>query len=38
MAEKANGSYVKDLLTRLPTMTNQDDFIALTPSAWKPAS
>jgi transposase len=31
-------AYVKDLLIRLPAMTNQDDFSALTPSAWKPAS
>jgi transposase len=28
-------AYVKDLLTRLPAMTNQDDFSALMPSTWR---
>jgi hypothetical protein len=27
-------AYIRDLLTRLPTMTNQDDLVALTPSQW----
>jgi hypothetical protein len=27
---------VKEVLTRLPAMTNQDDIAALTPSKWKP--
>ena len=30
--------YLKDLLTRLPRMTNRDDLCALTPRAWQPAS
>lgn len=29
--------YLRDVLTRLPTMTNQDDLRALTPSRWRPA-
>ena len=28
--------YVKDVLTRLPAMTNQDDIALLTPAKWKP--
>jgi transposase len=31
-------AYLKDVLTRLPRMTNQDDLAALTPAHWKPAS
>ena len=31
-------AYMKDILTRLPRMTNRDDLCALTPRAWKPAS
>lgn len=31
-------AYLKDVLTRLPQMTNQDDLTALTPARWKPAS
>jgi len=31
-------TYVKDVLTRLPAMTNQDDLAQLTPARWKPAS
>jgi transposase len=30
--------YLKDVLTRLPAMTNQDDIAALTPAKWKPAT
>jgi transposase len=30
-------AYIRDLLTRLPAMTNQDDLDALTPANWKPA-
>jgi len=30
--------YVRDVLQRLPTMTNQDDIDALTPAKWKPAT
>ncbi len=29
-------AYLKDILTRLPRMTNQDDLGALTPENWKP--
>ena len=29
-------AYIKDLLERLPTMTNQDDLSALLPQKWKP--
>jgi transposase len=29
-------AYLRDVLTRLPTMTNQDDFDALMPSRWQP--
>ena len=28
--------YGKDVLTRLPVMTNQDDIATLTPAKWKP--
>lgn len=35
---KDPGAYLRDGLTRLPTMTNQDDVSALTPARWKPAS
>ena len=30
-------AYLKDILTRLPRMTNQDDLSALTPAKWQPA-
>ena len=30
-------AYMRDVLTRLPRMTNQDDLDALTPSNWTPA-
>jgi transposase len=30
-------AYLKDILTRLPRMTNQDDLSALTPANWQPA-
>jgi transposase len=30
-------AYLRDVLTRLPTMTNQDDLDALTPVNWQPA-
>ena len=30
-------TYMRDVLTRLPRMTNQDDLDALTPSNWTPA-
>jgi transposase len=29
-------AYLKDVLTRLPAMTNQDDLAALTPARWSP--
>ena len=29
-------AYLKDILTRLPRMTNQDDLSALTPANWQP--
>jgi transposase len=28
-------AYLRDVLARLPAMTNQDDFDPLTPSQWK---
>jgi hypothetical protein len=31
-------AYLKDVLSRLPAMTNQDDLSALTPARWKPVS
>jgi len=31
-------AYMKDLLTRLPRMTNRDDLRALTPRRWQPAT
>ncbi|MCX5682347.1 MAG: IS66 family transposase [Planctomycetota bacterium] len=31
-------AYLKDVLTRLPAMTNQDDIAALTPAKWKPVT
>lgn len=31
-------AYLRDLLTRLPRMTNQDDLLQLTPARWQPAS
>ena len=31
-------AYLKDVLSRLPAMTNQDDLAALTPARWKPMS
>lgn len=30
-------AYLKDILTRLPRMTNQDDLSALNPANWQPA-
>lgn len=30
-------AYLRDVLTRLPRMTNQDDLSALTPARWQPA-
>jgi len=30
-------AYLRDVLTRLPAMTNQDDLAALTPAHWQPA-
>jgi transposase len=30
-------AYLKDVLTRLPAMTNQDDLTALTPTRWSPS-
>ena len=30
-------AYLKDVLTRLPCMTNQDDLAALTPARWSPS-
>ncbi|HVU17414.1 MAG TPA: transposase domain-containing protein [Candidatus Didemnitutus sp.] len=29
-------AYLRDVLTRLPAMTNQDDLVALTPANWRP--
>ena len=29
--------YMKDLLRKIPSMTNQDDFTSLLPQNWKPA-
>ncbi len=29
-------AYLKDVLTRLPAMTNHDDLTPLLPSSWKP--
>ncbi len=31
-------AYLRDVLGRLPSMSNQDDFDALLPSRWKPRS
>ena len=31
-------AYLRDVLTRLPQMTNQDDLSALTPARWQPTS
>jgi len=31
-------AYLRDVLTRLPAMTNRDDLGALTPACWQPAS
>jgi hypothetical protein len=31
-------AYLRDVLTRLPAMTNQDDLSALTPAHWQPVS
>jgi transposase len=31
-------AYMKDIITRLPRMTNRDDLRALTPRAWQPAA
>ena len=30
-------AYMRDVLSRLPSMTNQDDLGALTPARWRPA-
>ncbi len=30
-------AYLRDVLTRLPAMTNRDDLGALTPARWRPA-
>jgi transposase len=30
-------AYLRDVLTRLPAMTNQDDLTPLTPAAWQPS-
>ena len=30
-------AYLRDVLTRLPAMTNQDDLTALTPAHWQPS-
>jgi hypothetical protein len=30
-------AYLRDVLARLPAMTNQDDLTPLTPSGWQPA-
>jgi hypothetical protein len=29
-------AYLRDVLSRLPGMSNQDDFEALTPAKWQP--
>lgn len=34
---KDPAAYLRDVLTRLPHMTNQDDLDALTPTCWSPA-
>jgi len=31
-------AYLRDVLTRLPAMTNQDDLSVLLPKNWQPAS
>jgi hypothetical protein len=31
-------AYLRDVLTRLPAMTNRDDLGLLTPARWQPAS
>lgn len=31
-------AYLRDILTRLPAMTNRDDLAALLPANWKPLS
>ncbi len=31
-------AYLRDVLARLPAMTNQDDLEALTPGRWQPVS
>ncbi|MBC8008923.1 MAG: transposase domain-containing protein [Burkholderiales bacterium] len=35
---KDPAAYLRDVLTRLPAMTNQDDLGALTPHRWQPAA
>jgi transposase len=35
---KDPAAYLRDILTRLPAMTNQEDLDALTPRCWQPAS
>lgn len=37
IALEPRDGYLRDTLARLPAMTNQDDFAALTPANWKPA-
>ena len=31
-------AYMRDVLSRLPSMTNQDDLGALTPARWQPTA
>jgi hypothetical protein len=31
-------AYMRDILARLPRMTNRDDLRALTPRLWQPAA
>ncbi|OAM87302.1 hypothetical protein AW736_23905 [Termitidicoccus mucosus] len=35
---KDPAAYLRDVLSRLPSMTNQDDLEAITPRRWQPAS
>ena len=37
-SKKWSFAYLKDVLSRLPAMINQDDLAALTPARWKPVS
>ncbi len=36
-ASATPAAYGKDVLTRLPAMTNQNDLAALTPARWSPS-